>query len=517
MQPGPDALYNRTATMALPPARTGIRGRVERSNTQSRRFSPYDGTDEAVDVSIGQINGRQSVFKPSIFTAITQQPGVGGAQRFNEIESLWTGVQQVDFGGDPPEKINALAATLPGAAGISLTPLGGGRVAQPDMTSEVASENGFSSYGGFGPPPAYFQKFDGDPGMMPENWGLTGVRASALQTEMPTPNPGANGDGSDGIFQTTRDGSASFAGPEANPFTSINWRGATTNRVQGVVETHVNAAMIYAVMAALDKVGSFGGNPQWDETQHGEILWQAVEDIGVLAQNSEETENLSPDKLPHSLFNVPSANFWLATLGGGENPVRLPKTARDVLGLLTLHGMIRGDSSARFAPNERFGLSTRVYNCVVGGGEEFVFNEWSATRRGEKVYSIIKRVDHTQIRANPGAPPASYSLSGVKENVLIVPDDKTTKPFQIVPWVKKIRKGKPEDKLFHDRPTHEDLAYKDENGIICKGVAYEVGYVVQLDHPTPLPRLVTHAPFNAFLRKQLPVVGLVFTGRLLHI
>jgi len=514
MQGGIDALYSRVSTQKVPGAPQGNRQRIERANVNSRRFTPYDGTTENVDLLAGgDPRGRQSGFTPTVLRYNTQPPT--GQQNFNQIEALWTGINQVPWGGDPPERQAALAATLPGAAGLSLTPLGNNRVAQPEMTSEVPGEEGISTYAGFGAAPNYFPKFLGDPSYTPEGWGLNATsRPTALQVEMPTPNPGANGDGSNGFFATTREGEASFPGGGAanSPFASINWRRAGAERVEGVVESHVNAPMIYAVMAALDCLGTYGGNPQFDESQHGEILWQAVEDIGVLAQTSDESMNLSPDKLPHSLFNLTSANYWLASLSkdGGDGMPKAPRTWRDVRALLTLHGMIRNDSSARFGPGERFGLSTRVYNCVLNGGEEMVFNEWNARRLQQKVYYIIKRVPHEEIRAHPGAPPGSYALQGSKEssaeNIVVVPDDKPRRPFQIVPW--KIT----DQTKITDAPRKKDVAYWDENGIKCYGAAVEVGYVVQIDHPPPSATAVQHATYNVSYRKKLPMVWIAFTG-----
>lgn len=510
MQGSIDALYNRVGTMKTPNAPAGNRQRIERAPSDSRRFSPYDGTSENVDATVGAgPRGVQSGYRPTVLNRNVLPAEAGLGAKYNQIEALWTGRTQLPYGGNPPEQKAALAATLPGAEGLTLTPLGGSRVAQPDMTSEVPSENGISSYGGFGPAPDFFPKYQGDPDYTPSGWGLNATpRPSALQISMPTPNPGANGDGSDGIFQLTRDGSASIGGPAAQPFASINWRSATASRVQGQVEAQVNSPMLVAVMAALDKVGTYGGNPQWDETQHGEILWQAVEDIGVLAQQMTDTQNLSPDKLPHSFFNLPTLNYWLASLGDdGRKP---PRTLNDVKCLVSFHGMIRNDSSARMGQGERFGLSARIFNCVVNGGEEMVFNEWNATRENQKLYYLVKRIDHNDIRAVGDAPPGSFALQGFvppsKNNVMLVADDKTRKPWQIVPWVYK-------DQAIQERPRKKDVEFTDEYGAKAWGGVFEVGYTVQVDGPNPLPLHLKQAPCNAAARKQLPMIFIAVTGR----
>jgi hypothetical protein len=213
---------------------------------------------------------------------------------------------------------------------------------------------------------------------------------------------------------------------------------------------------------------------------------------------------LSPEKLPHSMFNVVSANWFLATSeqaaarpGGGWQLC-------DVLARLQPHGLVRGDSSARFGPGERYGLARRLMNCTVGGGTEFIFNEWGRVRLGQAVWHLIKRVPHDKIRASPGQQPGSYSLTGSAENLHVVSEEKTRNPFQIVPWV---------GEMMHSKPTRKDVEYLDDDGSIGYGAAIRIGIVVQIDFPTPFKVLTDHAPFNNYLRAQLPIIGVMYEGR----
>lgn len=503
-----DAQRFRTGTLALPGPLTGIKSRSSTANGGSRRFTPYDGVTDNVDVpgAAGGPRGRQSVYRGGVQTVITQPPSQTNPT-FAQIESQWAGLPQQAFGGNPTQQMQLMQAIL-STQGLTMSALGGNRFAQPDMTSEVPSENGISSYAGFGGPPGYFPKYNGTPGAEPSAWGLYAqARPSALITDLPSPNPGANGGGSDGFFQSTREGVASSL--TRNPFETINWQQAADTRVQGVIESPVNAPMVYAIMAALSPDEERRGlAAQFEETQEGQVVYQAVEDLGVLRQSLHDFDGeLSPEKLPHSIFNVVSANWFLATSETAAPPLMGWKLC-DVLGRLQPHGLVRGDSSARFGPNERFELSRRVMNCTVGGGTEFVFNEWGNVRLGQEVWHIIKRVPITKIRAVPHERPGSFSLTGSSEQIHVVPDSKTRNPFQIVPWI---------GESLHAKPTRKDVAYYDDDGLIWHGAAIKIGVVVQIDFPSPLKILTDHSSYNNHVRAQLPIIGVMYEGRLYQV
>lgn len=512
MQFANDAQRFRVGTLKVPGPLTGIKSRssTAASATGSLRSTPYDGVTENVDVRGANAGptGRQSGLPRTVRTVITQ-PIQSPNQKFAQIESQWTGIAQQGFGGNAASQISQMAG-FANMQNLSISALGGNRYSQPDMTSEVPYENGISGYGGFGAAPNFFAKYYGEPGGMPVNWGLEATpRPSALKIDMPSPNPGANGSSS-GFFQTTRDGTASAL--TQNPFQTINWQQVANNRVEGATPTSVNQPMVYAVMAALSSEEQMlGANKQFEETQHGQILFQAVEDLGTLRAAAGEFDQIvSPDKLPHSLFNVVSANWFLATMEDAAEPLK-GWTVNKVLSLIQIHGAIRGDSSARFGTGERYGLARRLLNCNVGGGgkDDFVFNEWeldedSVLSIGQELWYIIKRVPHDSIRATSYSPAGTFSVTGASQNVIAVPDSKTRNPFQIVPWI---------GKTPVQRPTRKDVEYTDDDGILGYGVAIKVGQVMQSDFPAASKEVLRHAGHNNYYRAQLPLIGIQFEGR----
>lgn len=500
-----NAQSNQIDTMKLPQVKGGGRSSVFRANGPTRRFTPYDQGNENVDVPGANADprGRQSRYKGSVQSIYTQQPAQNNPT-FAQIESMWNNQAKQSFGGNPGQYLQDIQFAIMAQQGLSISTFGGGRTGQPDLTSEVAGENGLSTFSGFTGPPNFFPKFDGDPSSEPSGWGLTQVRPPMqLKTDLPTPNPGANGDGSSGMFQTTRDGTAAFY--TNNPFSSANWKRGESDRIKDSIESATNQPMVIAIMA-LRKAGPAlaGTQVMFDETQEGQIMYQAVENLGQLKQMfADNAEGLSPDKLPHSVFNVVSANYYLATTEDAAPALKGWK-AKDVLSRINCHGIIRSDSSARYGRGESFGLSRRIYNCNVGGGIEFMFNEWGAVEAGNVLYHIIKRVPQRFIKASPSEREASYCLTGSHEEFVVIPDGKTRNPFQIVPWIGKTRNA---------RPTKKDLEFIDNDGLIDKGIAIRIGVVFQSDFPAPLPILLQHATTSNFYRAQLPIIGVMFEGR----
>lgn len=500
-----NAQNNQIDTMKLPRTNGNGRSSVFRVNGPTRRFTPYDlGTDN-VDVPGANADPRatQSRYKGSVQTIITQQPAQNNPT-FAQIESMWNGQAKTNFGGNPAQQLQNIQFAIMASQGLNISSFGGGRTGQPDMTSEVAGENGSSMYSGFSGPPNFFPKFNGDPSPEPSGWGLSQVRPpNQLNTDLPSPNPGANGDGSSGMFQTTRDGTAQFY--TNNPFTTVNWQKATNERIKDGIESATNQPMVIAIMALRTaKPSMMGTQHAFDETQEGQIMYQSMEDLGKLKQNfPDEGGNLTADKLPHSVFNVVSANFYLASSEDASAPLKGWR-AKDVMARINCHGIIRGDSSARYGRGEPFGLSRRIYNCNVGGGIEFMFNEWGPVEAGNVLYHIIKRVSQNKIKASPQEREGSYSLTGSHEEVIVIPDGKVRNPFQIVPWIGKGR---------NDRPKKKDLEFVDNDGLIDKGVAIRIGVVFQSDFAAPLQVLLQHATTSNFYRAQLPVIGVMFEGQ----
>lgn len=503
MLAGNDAQRNRVMTLAVPGPLKGIKSSYSRAQGSSIRFSPYDGVNDNVDVPGAGAGpkGRQSAFRGSVQRVITNQPSQIN-QPFAQIDSMFDNRPKTDIGGNPQSSLRNIQMSILARQGIQTPQFGGGRGGQPDMTDEVASENGISSYPGFTGAPNFFPKYQGAPGAEPAGWGLTAPRKpTGLDIDLPNPNPGANGGGSDGLFQTTRSGSATFY--NQNPFATVNWKQVMAQPIRDVVESAVNQPMLYSTRASRTSARSLAGTQiAFDESHEGQLMYQAIEDLGTLRQATIDKEGmLSPDKLPHTLFNLVSANYFLATSEKQAGPLQGWKI-NDVLARIVFHGIIRGDSSARFGPGERFELSRRIYNCNVGGGIEFMFNDWGDVQLGQEVWHLIKRVPHKDIRASPKERPGSYSLTGAAENILLVPDDKTRRPFQIVPWV---------GKYVDSRPTTKDVEYIDDDGIKCEGVAIKIGIVFQIDFPSPYKVLTDHSSYSNFYRTQCPVIGVMLT------
>jgi len=503
---GTDAQNLRIGTTAKAQPRSGVQ--VDRNNNRqstfstapapTRRFSPYDATSNSADVAAGGgPYGRQSGLRPTVTSASLQIPVTG--PKFAQVEMYWNGLRQQPFGGTPDQALQQMGRIIGPSDNLQLTRLGGNRDAQPEMTSEVPGENGFSTYANFGNglPPRSFPKYQGAPGALPPNWGVPmQPQPSALATDMPSNT--AIGAGSDGFFQFTRDGVA--YGSTINPFASIDWGAKARNRVLDLVEQGVNMPMVHALLAVASMTG-------WDERQEGQVMFQVVESLGELmmaAKKKGRAVNLSPHLLPHTLLNVPSVNYFLAAEKYAG--FMMGWTIYDVLSKLWPHGLIRGDSSARMGEKERFGLSTRVLNFNTFGGEEDCFNEWPGANLGWKVYFLVVRVPLSSIKAGPNAPDGTYCLTAQSNELLPVPDDTVRRPWQVVPWVGKSREAK---------PTKKDVTFINNDGFEEKGAAFEVGIMMQKDFvfESKSNNYTKHTSFSAFHRAQLPMCRIMYTGR----
>ena len=482
----------------------GLKGRVERAGKPSYRSSPYDDPNSNADVrGIGTAPyGQQSKFRPTITNAsLPRQPG----PMFAQIPSLYDGRPFLSFGGTSQQYVQQLQNAILTSQGLRTNQFGGARGGNPDMTSEVAGDQGYSTYSGFALP-NMFAKFDGAPSSTPDGWGMTQApRPTGSQLSLP--NTGADGasDGT-GMFTNVRTPSGTIQ--QVDPFSLATMREATDRPIRDGIDQNTNQPMVMALLAMKpDSLKTLGSQVAFDETQEGQLIYQAIEDNGAIQAAINQREGtIDGEFLPRTVFNVVAANWWLAQENKSQ-PLRGWKP-NDVLSKIGFHGAIRGDVSARFGPGEAYGLARRLVNCNLGGGIESIFNEWGSVEPGWRLYHILKRVPHDKIRANPQERPGSYSLTASSENVIVVSETKTKNPFQIVPWVGK--------SAVH-RPTRDDAAYYNDDNQIEYGVVIFVGIVFDVKFASPWQSQLDHCGTNASIRVQLPLIDVKIVGDIIQV
>ena len=480
----------------------GYKARSERAKVVGPQYrnSPYDNPNigDVAGVGTGP-GGKQSGYRPSKTTIMTTQPTNGPlwAQSGSQLD----GRPRQPFGGTPQAYVTGLQNAILSQQGLPTRQFGGTRAGNVDMTSEVAGDQGFSTYSGFAQP-RLFPKTDAAPDG--QTWNLLQTpRPTGLNISMPTPNPGGDGTGGEGFFATMRQANANFG--QADPFSLASMRQSTTNPIQDGIDQNTNQPMVMALLAMKsEKTGMLGVQVAFEEEQEGQLMYEAIEDNGTIRQAISKYEgNVEGNLLPHTTFNVPSVNWFLAQEDKAA-PLR-GWTANEVLSMIYFHGAIRGDASARFGPGEPYGLSRRIINCNLGGGIEFIRNEWGSVESGRRLYHIFKRVSHDKIRANPTERPGSFSLTGSQENVIVVKETKTKNPWQVVPWVG--------DNIVK-KPTKEDTEFINDDGIVEKGFAFFIGTVFQVDFASPWQSQLDHCGTNCAIRAQLPMIGVKINGRL---
>ena len=477
----------------------GFKARSERAKVVGPQYrsSPYDNPSigDVAGVGTGP-GGQQSGYRPQKTTVTINQPVNGPiwAQSGSQLD----GRPRQSFGGTPTAYVTALQNAILSQQGLPTRQFGGTRAGNVDMTTEVAGDQGFSTFPGF-VQPRMFLKTDGAPSG--NDWNM-------LQTPRPTglnismPNTGADGPGGDGIFKTTRPASANFG--QADPFALSMMRDATTNPIQDGIDQNTNQPMVMALLAMKsEKTNMLGVQVAFEENQEGQLIYEAIEDNGTIRQAISKYEGfVEGNLLPHSTFNVPSLNWFLAQEDKSA-PLR-GWTANDVLSKIYFHGAIRGDASARFGPGEPYGLARRIINCNLGGGIEYIRNEWGPLSFGQRLYHIFVRKSHDKIRANPNERPGSFSLTGSSENVIVVKETKTKNPWQCVPWI---------GSDMVKKPTKEDTEFINDDGVVEKGFAFFIGTVFQIDFASPWQSQLDHCGTNGAIRAQLPMIGVKISGR----
>jgi len=478
MQGAYDAQRSRINTGLLPGRMTGIKSRYFTApSAVPYRSTPYDGVDQNVALAVGGgPRGRQSNLPRRVSTLLTPSA-------------------PAPFGGNPGSYTDMQFGRL-ATSGLSLGVFGGARVAQPDLTAEVAGENGYSTFAGAtAAPPRMFPQFGGAPGAEPTAWGMNAPRVpTALNVNLPDAQPLANGDNSNAFFQSTREGTASSVA--ANPFESFQ-RASQQEPLHDGIESMVNQHMLHASAALV------GQTIGWDQTLEGQIIYQLIQDTGELAQAVYDYgEDMSLEQLPHSFFDTVSMNYWLATHEPASRPY-CGWSLSQVMSLFSLHGLIHGDSSARMAKGERMGLSRRMINANCGGGADFIFDEWPHAQIGQACYHKLVRVNHANIRASPSAAPGTYSIVGSSDEVLTVPADRTKNPWQLVPWHA--------DKI-NGHPTRKDIEFLDDDKQVQTGALFLIGHKVQSVFAAPFQVTSKYASASNYMRAQLPIIGLQFVG-----
>lgn len=465
----------------------------------SYRSSPYDDPNVSNAPGVGvDPRGQQSGYRPTKTIVITKQP-VGGPI-WSQSGSQLDGRPRQSFGGTPKEFISALQNAIMLQQGLPTRSFGGLRGGNVDMTSEVAGSQGFSTYSGFANP-RMFPKTDGAPDSM---WNLLQTpRPTGLNIGLPTPNPGSNGNGGSGFFVTQREATGEFG--QVDPFALSNMRGAAEKPIEDSIDQNTNQPMVMALLAMKsDRTESLGALIAFEENQEGQLIYEAIEDNGTIKQAISKFDGfVEGNLLPHTAFNVPSVNWFLAQ--EKKSPPLQGWTANDVLSMIYFHGAIRGDASSRFGPGEPFGLERRIINCNLGGGIENIRNEWGPVEPGQRLYHIFRRVPHEKIRASPNERPGSFSLTGSSENVMVVKETKTKNPWQVVPWAS--------DNIVQ-KPTKEDTEFVNDDGVVEKGFAFFIGVVFQADFASPWKVHLDHCGTNNSIRAQLPMIGVKINGRL---